>query len=134
MMSKSKNKFWSLVFGAILANSYIWLIEFGTLAPVPEVLQPHAGFVFEFYSPLVTALLSALLAGVLSFVMLKAFNICISEHILWLFWPSLGFVVFTAFTANLLIVSVLQAVIPALLMLSVIYFARKRQQFQLFRA
>lgn len=133
-MSTSKNKFWSLIFGAILANSYIWLIEFGSLAPVPEALQPHAGFIFEFYSPLVTAILSALLAGVLSFIMLKAFNVCVSEHILWLFWPTLGFIVFTAFTANILIASVLQAAIPALMMLSLIYYVRKRQQFRLFRA
>jgi hypothetical protein len=133
-MSTSKNKFWSLVFGAILANSYVWLIEFGVSAPVPEALHQHPSFIFEFYSPMVTACLSALLAGVLSFIMLKAFDVCVSEHILWLFWPTLGFIVFTAFTANILIASVLQAAIPAMFMLSLIYYVRKRQQFRMFQA
>lgn len=133
-MHNNKNKFWSLIFGAILANSYVWLVDIGANAPVPEVLQTHTLFVLDYYSPLVTALLSALLAGTLSMVMLKVLNICVTEHILWMFWPSLGFAVFTAVTASALIIPILQAVIPALFILSVIYVARKRQQFSLIKA
>ena len=133
-MNRNNNKFWSLIFGAILANSYVWLVDIGVNAPVPEVLQPHTHFVLDYYSPLVTALLSVLLVGVLSVAMLKVLNVCVTEHILWAFWPSLGFVVFTAVTASALIISILQAVIPALIILTVIYLVRKRQQFSLMKA
>lgn len=127
-MNTSRKKFWSLIFGAILANSYVWLVSLSSQVPVPEMLQEHTVFVIDFYSPIITALLSISLTIVLSLVMLKVFNICVSEHILWLFWPSLGFVVFTFFTANALIVPILQAVVPALVMLALIYWFKRRQQ------
>ncbi|WP_286265740.1 hypothetical protein [Thalassotalea atypica] len=132
-MSRNNNKFWTLIFGAILANSYVWLVNVGASTPVPELFHSYTAFVVDFYSPLVTALLSILLVIMISLIMLKGFKICVSEHILWLFWPSIGFLVFTSVTASALLFSILHAAIPALMALSMIYFIRKRQQFFLAR-
>lgn len=132
MYNKNK-KFWSLIFGAILANSYVWLVSLGNSAPVPELFQANTTLVAQLYSPIIIGSLSALLALVLSVVMHKVFSVSVSEHAGWIYWPTLGFIVFTAFTATELIIPILQAAVPALLVLTIIYMIQKRQQFMLFK-
>jgi len=132
MYNKNK-KFWSLIFGAILANSYVWLVSLGSNAPVPELLQTNSAFVAKFYSPIVIGSLSALLVLALSVFMHKVFNVSVNEHAAWIYWPTLGFIVFTALTATELVMPILQAAVPALFVLTIIYIVQKRQQFMLFK-
>lgn len=127
-MGKSNKKFWSLFFGCVLANSYVWLASFGVNAEVPSSFQGHTNFVLDYYSVLVTAILAALATLCLIMVMNKTVKLCVSDHILWLILPSISFIAFTLFTAQILLVQILSAAIPALVVLSGFYLIKQRDK------
>jgi len=106
-------KLWSFNFGCFIAASFVWLISFGKVAPVPELLHPHPFFIIDYYSGLVTACSAFMLTALVVIVMGKGFKICTSEHTFWLVLPSLVFVSFTTIWAFELLPSVLSAAIPS---------------------
>lgn len=126
-MNNKKNKFWTLVFGAILANSYLWLIDLGRAAPVPQWLQTDAAFVHQYYPVVVIIVLSALVTTAILLMLTQVLDIRVSDYMWWLFWPSLGFVVFTAVAAQALLVELLTAVFPAFIIFSIAYTLEKRK-------
>ena len=128
-MGKNNKKFWSLFFGCILANSYVWLADIGMNATVPQSFQSYTDFVINYYAMIVTAATAIGVALLVILVMDKGFDVCVSDHLGWLLLPSMSFIAFTALTAQLLISQILAAAIPALLLLSFVTLVKKRDHF-----
>ncbi|MDO6444515.1 hypothetical protein Q4493_01880 [Colwellia sp. 1_MG-2023] len=118
-MLKINKKLWSFNFGSLIAFSFVWLVSFGNTAPVPEVLHPHPFFILDYYSGLVTAVSAVMMTALIVIIMGKGFNLCASEHPFWLILPSICFIVITTLSAFELLSSMLFAVIPALLVMTI---------------
>lgn len=118
-MLKVNKKLWSFNFGSLIAFSFVWLVSFGNTAPVPEVLHPHPFFILDYYSGLVTAASAVMMTALIVIIMGKGFNLCASEHPFWLILPSICFIVITTLSAFELLSSMLFAVIPALLVMTI---------------
>ena len=112
-------KLWSFNFGCMIAFSFVWLVNFGNSAPVPEILHPHPFFILDYYSGLVTATSAIMLTALAVIIMGKGFNLCTSEHPFWLLLPSVCFVVLTTLSAFELLPTMLYAVLPAILILTI---------------
>jgi len=128
-VGNNNKKFWSLFFGCILANSYVWLADIGINADVPQSFQTYTDFVVNYYSMIVTGGVAFIVTCLMIITMNQLFNVCVSEHLGWLLLPSLSFIGFTALTAQLLITQILAAAIPALLILLFVSLVKKRDYF-----
>ncbi len=113
-------KLWSFNFGCLIAYSFMWLVNFGNNAPVPEVLHPHPVFIIDYYSGLVTAVSALMLTALVIIVMGKGLKIRTSEHPFWLILPSATFLVLTTVSAFEMLGTILYAALPAI---SVLCFA-----------
>lgn len=125
-MEKRNKKFWSLLFGCLLANCYLWLVQVGRQIDIPSSFHGHTDFVVNYYPLAVTALFSGALTWLVIILMDKLFSLRVSDHILWLVLPTLSFIIFTSFTALSMLPAILSAALPALLVLTVGYLIEKR--------
>jgi len=123
-------KLWSFNFGCLIAFSFMWLVNIGHLAPVPEMLHPHPLFILDYYSGVVTALSALVLTGVAVVVMWKGLQICTSEHPFWLILPSITFIAFTTISAFEMVTTFLYAAIPALFVVTItaLYYRLAKQK------
>ena len=44
---KINKKLWSLIFGCLIAGSFVWLISFGNSAPAPDFLHSYPHFILR---------------------------------------------------------------------------------------
>ncbi|MFD2164768.1 hypothetical protein ACFSJY_00685 [Thalassotalea euphylliae] len=128
-MQKNNKKFWSLVIGCLLTNAYLSLVELGLSAQVPASFHRNVDFIVNYYPYLVTASLALCLTTLIAVLMPKFVNTRVSDHVLWLILPSISFLVFTSFTAHVLLPQLVFAAIPSLAVIALFYLIEKRDSY-----
>ena len=111
---KINKKLWSLIFGCLIAGSFVWLISFGNSAPAPDFLHSYPHFILDFYPAIITAVMASIITLTVMVLMAKSFSVCASDHPFWLIIPSVTFVGITFFASKLMLASMLSAALPAL--------------------
>ena len=113
-MFQVNKKLWSFNFGCIIASSYLWLVNWAQVAPVPEILHYNHEFIAVYYAGMVSAIGASLLTVITIIVMAKGFDICSSDYTFWFLLPSLCLLMLTAIASFSVLPSMLSAALPAL--------------------
>jgi len=110
-------KLWSLNFGCLIAGTFVWLVSFGTSAPILEVFYSYPYFLLNYYAGAVTAFSAFILTSLIIFIMCSHFKVCASEHTFWLMLPSLILIILAMLIRQSVLVTMLYAAFPALIVI-----------------
>ncbi|WP_206483511.1 hypothetical protein [Thalassotalea sp. G2M2-11] len=127
--SQVNKKLWSFNIGCLLAYAFLWLVNIGHLAPVPELLHAYPTFILDYYPSIFSSGCALIATLAALYLMNRGLNICASEHTFWLLLPSFSLIVLTGLSANERLTTMLISVLPSLTVLTLIaVFYRLSQQ------
>mgnify|MGYP000306621844 CR=1 FL=1 len=129
-MPRLNKKLWSFNIGCIISGSFIWFAELMNTWPIPDFILSNQFISIDFYLILSLMGLSVLITAVLLAIMHHFLNIHSSEHTFFLVLPVLTFLILTSIVANVLIMTMLNAAIPALIIM--LMAARKKKERRIF--
>ena len=129
-MLRLNKKLWSFNVGCFASGSFIWLAELSHNIPIPNFILANKFISIGLYNSVVVCLVAALLTLFLIGFMHKGLNVHSSEHTFWLVLPILTFLIMTAIVANVLVMTMMSAAIPALIV--ILWAARKKKERRIF--
>lgn len=130
ILLRLNKKLWSFNIGCIISGAFIALIDISQSLSIPNVVLSNVWFNLEVYYALVIFFSSVFVTGTLIFIMHFILNVHSNEHTFWLVFPILTFLIITAVFAKVLIFSMLNAAIPALILILAV--ARKKKERRIF--
>lgn len=129
-MPRLNKKLWSFNVGCFASGSFIWLAELSTELPVPHFVLSNSLISISLYTSVVMFITAALFTLCLITFMHKGLKVHSSEHTFWLVLPILSFLIMTSIVANVLVITMMSAAIPALFVILVA--ARKPKERRIF--
>ncbi|MGJ8694279.1 MAG: hypothetical protein ACSHW0_17555 [Thalassotalea sp.] len=129
-MPRLNKKLWSFNVGCIISGSFIWFADLSKSLPIPKFVLSNQVISIDLYFNFTVVCLAVLLTSLLMWVMKSMLNVHSSEHTFWLVLPILTFLILTAVVANVLIMTMLNAAIPALIV--ILFSARKKKERRIF--
>lgn len=129
-MPRLNKKLWSFNVGCFASGSFIWLAELSKNMPIPDFVLSNQLISIDFYNAIIICFAAILLTALLIGFMHKVLNVHSSEHTFWLVLPILTFLVMTAMVANMLVMTMMSAAIPALII--ILCAARKKKERRIF--
>ena len=129
-MPRLNKKLWSFNVGCFASGSFIWLAELSKELPVPHFVLSNSMISIGLYTSVVMFFSAALFTTCLIAFMHKGLKVHSSEHTFWLVLPILSFLIMTSIVANVLVMTMMSAAIPALFVILVA--ARKPKERRIF--
>lgn len=129
-MPRLNKKLWSFNVGCFASGSFIWLAELSKELPVPHFVLSNSMISIGLYTSVVMFFSAALFTACLIAFMHKGLKVHSSEQTFWLVLPILSFLIMTAIVANVLVMTMMSAAIPALFVILVA--ARKPKERRIF--
>lgn len=116
----------AFIVGIVISFTFLWLIGLGASVPVPEFMSQFTNFSVNYYSGLVTTVLSLTISSIIVLIARKVFKLESLQHVLFYVLPIIIYLIYLQVVASFAFVPFLYAAIPALLISITIVLGKKK--------